>query len=236
MLKKAIPFALMLMTTGCSVTTQLYTTVDSRKGFSPQSKELIAKSEAIGAKYNSPVLIQIFKEEHELDLWRMNENHQYVLINRFEICRFSGDLGPKLKQGDRQAPEGIYSVSSEQLNYHSVEYLSFDTGYPNAYDRAHGRTGASLMVHGGCSSAGCYAINDAPMQDLFAAVRDSLKAGQQSVQLQIYPFRMTTMNMLQYRENKNLNFWNQLKVVYDKFEQTKQEVRVAVIDRKYVVK
>jgi murein L,D-transpeptidase YafK len=226
-----ILFALSL--SGCSI---VYDQVDPRRGLAPQTTALVSASESVGATAKSPVLIRIFKQSNELELWRKTSQGQYALVNIFTVCAYSGDLGPKEKQGDRQAPEGFYNIVSSQLNYHSIRFLSLNTGFPNVYDRSNGATGSALMIHGGCDSAGCYAIQDAPMQDLFAAVRDALKAGQKAVQLQIYPFRMTAINMLIARNSKHIDFWRQLKVGYDKFDLTNNELNVNVINKQYIVK
>jgi len=230
-MKNIFVILLAISISGCSI---VYDRVDPRGGLSPQTAALISASESVGASANSPVLIRIFKQSNELELWRKTSKG-YALVNTFTVCAYSGDLGPKHKQGDRQAPEGFYNIVIGQLNYHSIRFLSLNTGYPNNYDRQQRSTGSSLMIHGGCDSAGCYAIQDAPMQDLFAAVRDSLKAGQKSVQLHIYPFRMSNINMLLNRDSKYIDFWQQLKVGYDKFETSKQDLIVSVINKKYVI-
>ena len=115
----------------------------------------------------APILIRTYKKEAELEVWKKGKDGRFALLKSFPICRWSGQLGPKLRQGDRQAPEGFYTVTPGQMNPDSANYLAFDTGYPNDYDRAHGRTGAYLMVHGSCSSAGCYAITDAAIAELY---------------------------------------------------------------------
>jgi murein L,D-transpeptidase YafK len=211
------------------------TAIDSRRGLAPQPQALISQSERVGAKASSPVLIRIFKQSRELELWRKTTNGSYALVKTYEICAYSGEIGPKIKQGDRQAPEGFYTVGAAQLNYNSIRYLSMNTGYPNIYDRMHGYTGVALMIHGGCDSAGCYAIEDQPMQEVFTAVRDAIKAGQKSVQVHIYPFRLNALNMFFNRENKDIGFWRQLKAGYDKFENTRSELQVNIVNKKYVV-
>ena len=215
----------------CNTTTP----TDPRRGLAPQTPALIAQSEQVGAKATSPVLIRIFKQSKELELWRKTNDGSYALVKTYEICAYSGELGPKTKQGDRQAPEGFYTVGASQLNYHSIRYLSLNTGYPNIYDRMHGYTGVALMIHGGCDSAGCFAIEDQPIQEVFTAVRDAIKAGQKSVQIQIYPFRMNALNMFFNGDNKNINFWQQLKTGYDKFELTKTELNVTIQNKRYVI-
>jgi murein L,D-transpeptidase YafK len=225
---KKLSIILCLFVAGCAGSF-----TDPKRGLAPQSPSLVAASERAGSTANSPVLIRIFKQSRELELWRMTGSQTYALVRTYDICAFSGTLGPKHKQGDRQAPEGFYSISPSQLNYHSIRFLSLDTGYPNAYDRAHKATGSALMIHGGCDSAGCYAIEDAPAQEVFTAVRDALKNKQRQVQLQIYPFRMNAFNMAVYSKDPNINFWQQLKVGYDIFEQTRREVKVSVVGNKY---
>ena len=227
-----------MLSTGCVAIQENRTlTVDPKRGQAPQSEGLIRESENAGADKHSPVLIRIFKESNELELWRKNkETNKFVLVHTYPICRYSGTLGPKMKIGDRQAPEGFYEIGPSSLNPYSVEFVSLNTGYPNKFDRSHNRTGAHLMIHGGCSSAGCYAITHAAAQEVFTAVRDSLKAGQRSVQLQIYPFRMDAYGMAAHFQNdRNRDFWQQLKAGYDKFQLTQEELNVTVVNKKYVV-
>jgi murein L,D-transpeptidase YafK len=208
---------------------------DPRRDRVPQSESQVSSNRWAGVADTSPVLIRIFKEERTLEMWRRSGD-RYVKVRSFDICSMSGELGPKKREGDRQAPEGFYSVTRYMLNPRSIEWLSFNTGYPNAFDRAHGRTGAYLMVHGGCSSRGCYAVRDGAMQDIYAAMRDAFGAGQRSVQLQIYPFHMTTNNMARYGKDPNADFWKQLKAGYDRFESAGQELDVRVIKGRYEVR
>lgn len=208
---------------------------DPNRGHVPQSPAMVSQSVNAGADANSPVLIRIFKETRELEVWRMNKQGRYVLVKNYGICSYSGHLGPKHRTGDRQAPEGFYTISKHQLNFNSIEYLSVNLGFPNQFDRSHGRTGSFLMIHGGCSSAGCYAIEDQPMQELFTAVRDALRAGQKSVQVHVYPFRMTEYNMQRYKTNPNFKFWQQLKVGYDRFNTTQQDLVIKVVNKEYKV-
>ena len=230
MFKHLITVGLALSLAACNTTA-----VDSRRGLAPQSQSLIEQTERVGATASSPVLIRIFKQSRELELWRKTSDGSYALVKTYGICAYSGELGPKIKQGDRQAPEGFYTVAAPQLNYNSIRYLSLNTGYPNIYDRMHGYSGVALMIHGGCDSAGCYAIEDQPMQEVFTAVRDAIKAGQKSVQIHIYPFRLNALNMFFNSDNKNISFWRQLKAGYDKFENTRSELQVNIVNKKYVI-
>src|SRR5664279_5767731 len=123
----------------------------------PRSEKTLAEIEAKQMDKDSPILARIFKEEAEMEVWKKNRNGEYALLKTYPICRWSGDLGPKKKEGDRQAPEGFYTITPGQMNPASNYYLAFNTGFPNTYDRAWGYSGSELMVHGDCSSRGCYA-------------------------------------------------------------------------------
>jgi murein L,D-transpeptidase YafK len=180
-----------------------------------------------------PMLIRIYKKEAELEVWKRSTSGRYVRLKTFPICRWSGQLGPKRKEGDRQTPEGFYAVTASQMNPNSKHYLSFDTGFPNAYDRAHGATGSALMVHGTCSSAGCYAMTDTAMAEIYALLREALRGGQKAVQLQAYPFRMTAENLVRHRLDPNFAFWRQLKEGSDRFEARGEEFVVGVSAGRY---
>jgi murein L,D-transpeptidase YafK len=181
-----------------------------------------------------PMLIRIYKKEAELEVWKRSTSGRYIHLKTFPICRWSGQLGPKRTEGDRQTPEGFYAVTASQMNPNSKHYLSFDTGFPNAYDRAHGATGSALMVHGTCSSAGCYAMTDTSMSEIYALVREALRGGQKAVQLQAYPFRMTAENLVRHRLDPNIAFWRQLKEGSDRFEATGEELVVSVSAGRYM--
>ncbi len=189
---------------------------------------------ARGATPASPILMRSYKKESEIEIWKLSASGRYVFLKSFPICRWSGALGPKRAQGDRQSPEGFYSVAARQMNPNSAYYLSFDTGYPNAYDRAHGASGSALMVHGTCSSAGCFAMTDQGVGEIFALAREALRGGQSAFQFQAFPFHMSAQNMAQYREDPNIGFWRQLKEGSDRFEATGEELSVGVVNGRYV--
>jgi murein L,D-transpeptidase YafK len=182
------------------------------------------------------VLLRIIKETKQLELWKQDNDGTWIKVKSYEICAFSGQPGPKKKQGDYQAPEGFYEITASQLNPFSSYHLSINTGYPNKYDRAYSYSGAALMIHGGCSSAGCYAMTDPNIEEIYAAVRDAIKGGQKSVQLQIYPFSMDWLNMFAYRNDPNYKFWTELKAGWDWFEKNKQPIPVDIRDGKYYIK
>jgi murein L,D-transpeptidase YafK len=200
----------------------------------PLSEKMLSLMSEKRMDKGSPILVRIFKEESELEVWKQNLDGQYALLKTYPICRWSGKLGPKRKEGDRQAPEGFYTITPAQMNPQSSYYLAFNTGYPNAYDRAWGRTGSELMVHGDCSSRGCYAMTDEQIQEIYALARESFFGGQKDFQLQAFPFRMTALNMAKHRNDPNFAFWKMLKEGYDHFEATRQEPKVAVCEKRYV--
>ncbi len=197
-----------------------------------ETRELITKK---GMKDTAPVLVRIYKEESKLEIWKRQEaTGRFAYLKSFDICKWSGELGPKKVEGDRQAPEGFYTITPAQMNPKSSYYLSFNLGYPNAFDKAHGRTGAHLMVHGACSSAGCYSMTDEQMEEIYSLGRLAFQGGQRSFQVQAYPFRMTAENMARHHDNPNMPFWRMLKEGSDHFELTGQVPKVDICDRRYV--
>lgn len=189
---------------------------------------------AKGFSEGQPVFLRIFKQEAVLEVW-MRDDKAWRMFQAYPICRFSGKLGPKLKEGDRQAPEGFYQVASGQLNPNSRHHLSFNLGFPNSFDRAHGRTGSYLMVHGGCSSIGCYAMTDPSVDDIYTLVAAALRNGQAEVDVHAFPFRMTDINMARQGQSRWSDFWRDLKVGYDRFEKERVVPQVRVVDRRYAV-
>jgi murein L,D-transpeptidase YafK len=204
------------------------------KQLKPVPSGLTEKMRQMNMSETGPVFIRIFKESSELEVWKQQRDKKYALLKTYNICRWSGVLGPKVAEGDRQAPEGFYTVTPGQMNPKSSYYLAFNIGYPNAFDRSHGRTGSHLMVHGACSSAGCYSMTDEDAGELFALARDSFRGGQRAFQIQAFPFRMTPANMAKHRDSQHFAFWKMLKTGYDTFEITKVPPKVDVCGKQYV--
>jgi len=200
----------------------------------PISDRMLSDIEQKNMSKESAILLRIFKEESELEVWKEDRNGQFALLKTFPICRWSGDLGPKIKQGDRQAPEGFYTITPAQMNPNSSYYLAINTGYPNAYDRSHGRTGDFLMIHGDCSSRGCYAMTDEQIAEIYALARESFFGGQKAFQIQAFPFRMTPKNMARHRNSPHMPFWRMIKQGYDHFEVTRFEPKIDICERRYV--
>ncbi|HEX6000726.1 MAG TPA: murein L,D-transpeptidase family protein [Hyphomicrobiaceae bacterium] len=183
----------------------------------------------------APIFIRVYKEESELEVWKMRDDGRFYHLKTFPICNWSGQLGPKLRQGDRQAPEGFYTITRHQLNPNSQYHLAINLGYPNPYDKSNRRTGDSLMIHGGCGSSGCYAMTDALMEEVYALVREAMDGGQAVVHVHALPFRMTKANMARHTKSQWQGFWRTLKEGYDYFETTRQVPTIAVCNRHYVV-
>ena len=203
------------------------------KALAPIPTATIALMAAKGTDPAAPLVLRSYKKESEIEVWKLNRDGRYVYIKTFPICRWSGQLGPKMHSGDRQTPEGFYAVGPRQMNPNSHYYLSFDTGFPNAYDRAHGASGSAVMVHGTCSSMGCFAMTDKQVGELYAIARDALEGGQPAFQLQAYPFHMNARNMALYRNDSNIAFWRQLKEGADRFEATGELLTPSVVDGRY---
>jgi murein L,D-transpeptidase YafK len=199
----------------------------------PDLGNLKGRLEAQGVSPGAPVLIRIFKREFELELWLMRDG-RFQRFATYPICRWSGELGPKLAQGDGQAPEGFYTVDETALNPNSRWHRSFNLGFPNAYDRAHGRTGSLLMVHGGCASIGCYAMTNPVIDEIWQLVTTALENGQNRFQVQVFPFRMTAANLERHKASTLAPFWQGLKVGSDLFEANFLPPKVNVCEGRYV--
>lgn len=200
----------------------------------PDLDDFNGRLAAHGVALGAPVFIRIFKREFELELW-MKRDDRFHRFAVYPICRWSGELGPKLAQGDAQAPEGFYTVDAKALNPNSRWHRSFNLGFPNAFDRAHKRTGTYLMVHGGCSSIGCYAMTDPVIDEIWRIVTAALKGGQQRFHVHVFPFRMTDENMSLRSHMAWAPFWRDLKQGYDMFEEAHLPPKVSVCQGRYVV-
>jgi murein L,D-transpeptidase YafK len=198
----------------------------------PDLKNLPARLKAQNLQLGAPVLVRIFKREFELEMW-MKRGDKFEKFATYPICMWSGKLGPKLKQGDRQTPEGFYTVENSSLNPNSQYHRSFNLGFPNTFDRAHGRTGSLLMVHGDCRSIGCYAMTDPVIDEIWALLTAALGAGQKRAQVQVFPFRMTETNLSLHAADPDIGFWRQLKPGHDAFERDHVPPVVSVCDGRY---
>lgn len=191
-----------------------------------------------GFRAGDPVFMRIFKEERLLELWMQpagSPEAPFRLFAVYPICAMSGTLGPKLKQGDRQAPEGFYAVGLKQFNPHSRFHLSFNIGYPNSYDRSHGCTGDFIMVHGNCVSEGCFAMTDRFIEEIYGLAQDALRGGQPFFRIHIFPFRLNAENLRRHAASNWLSFWEMLRPGYDYFERHKLPPDIVVRNKAYAL-
>ena len=165
---------------------------------------------AFAEHFGKPVFIRIIKEDRDLELWVQESDKSWQILKSYHIFGMSGELGPKTAEGDEQAPEGFYRVYPHSMNPRSKFHLSFNIGYPNAYDRKLGRTGSFIMVHGDILSIGCFAMTDARIEEIYTMVNEAFKTGTQYVPVQVYPFRMTDERMLKEQESEHFEFWQHL--------------------------
>ena len=205
----------------------------SRNAIAAIAPSLVRDLEEKALAYGAPVFIRIFKEEKELEVW-LKQREAFELFRTYDIVAMSGRLGPKLREGDRQAPEGFYFVTPSRMNPNSRFHLSFNLGYPNIFDRAHQRTGSALMVHGNRVSIGCFAMTDAKIEEIYALADAALRNGQRFFRVHCFPFRMTKGNMEKHSKSEWVSFWENLQTGYDVFERTKQPPNVLVKNKKYV--
>ena len=202
------------------------------KNFSVLRTEMVMRAMSM----DNPMYIRAFKSEMKLELWIKNSYHnEFKLFKTYDICSKSGALGPKIKEGDKQTPEGFYDVNLGRLNPNSKYFLSFNIGYPNQYDRAHKRTGSALMIHGECVSKGCLAMTNKSIAEIYLIIEQNFKYGHKSIPVHIFPFRMTDQNMAARRYSNWHHFWKDIKQGYDYFEKHRVPPQISVRNKRYIV-
>lgn len=160
--------------------------------------------------FGCPVYLRAFKEEEELELW-VQQSGTWHLHRTYPILGQSGDLGPKTAEGDEQVPEGFYAVTPRGMNPCSSYHLSFNIGYPNAYDTTQGRTGSLIMIHGNNCSIGCLAMGDPAIEEIYTLVAEALRAApEHPVPVHIFPFRMTAARLSAEADSPHIDFWHYL--------------------------
>jgi murein L,D-transpeptidase YafK len=232
----SICFSLIIPVLPCSVALasdgMIPSSNKSQDAYRRVAPRLMAEMKKKGLSLGDPVFIRLFKTEQQLEVW-LRKGLSYILFKSYTICYQSGKIGPKIREGDKQSPEGFYTVTAKQLNPNSDYHLSFNLGFPNEYDRSLRRTGSLLMVHGRCSSVGCFAMTDYRMDEIYAIVESAIISGQQQVPVHIFPFKMTQKNMMAHGESKWITFWENLKEGYDYFEGYHLPPLVTVQSKRY---
>ena len=218
-----------------SSNTRLPTSPRARNAITKVTPALTKELGKLNLKLGDPIFIRIFKKEKQLEMW-IKQNDSYKLFKTYPICTYGyGGLGPKIRQGDGQAPEGFYFIKPSSLNPVSNYHLSFNLGYPNHYDRAYNRTGSALMVHGDCVSIGCYAMTNDGIEEIYALSDAALRNGQHFFRAHIFPFKMSKNNMEKHKGSEWYPFWVNLKEGYDFFENNgKTPPNVEIQNTKYI--
>ncbi len=198
----------------------------------PDLAAIEARLNAAGVKIGDPLLIRVFKAEAELEVW-MRKDDRFVLFATYPVCNWSGTIGPKLAEGDKQTPEGFYTVGRQQLHRVGRWPRSLNLGFPNVFDRAQARTGSYILVHGGCSSVGCFAMTNPVIEEIYRLTQGAIIRGQSHVPVHVFPFRMTDEKLAQHTRSEWQGFWRNLKEGYDAFEETRMPPNVRVCDNRY---
>jgi len=208
----------------------------------PKVKELIAQVkpriqqelEDKGFALGQPIFIRIFKFSGILEVW-LDKGRKFELFKSYRVCNYSGFLGPKVNEGDRQAPEGFYNVSAGQMHPKSSYHFAFDVGYPNAFDMARNRTGSLIMVHGNCQSVGCFAMTDGRIEEIYLLAHEALRQGQERFDVHIFPFALTQLNLKKFAASPWTKFWQTLEPGYTAFEQSRRVPEISVHNGEYVM-
>lgn len=211
-------------------------TARSKAAYEAQAPGLTAALAEKGLMLGSPVFLQITKAPAELSAYVQDADGRFQPFRSWPVCAASGEAGPKMREGDGQAPEGFYRVAAGQMNPASSFHLSFNLGYPNAFDRAHGRTGSFLMVHGSCVSVGCFAMTDSGIEEIWTLMQAAFEGGQKAVDVHIFPFPMTAANMAAHEGSAHAAFWQSLKPGWDGFAATGKVPEVSVASAAYQVR
>ncbi|MGE3228004.1 MAG: murein L,D-transpeptidase family protein [Hyphomicrobium sp.] len=201
----------------------------------PDTDQPLTRLHAAGLSLGAPLMVRIFKAESEFELW-VDKNGTFIRFATYPICYWSGTLGPKLREGDRQTPEGFYTLTEEQLHNGGRWRRSLNIGYPNVFDRANGRTGSAILVHGGCDSSGCFAMTNPVSAELYDLVVAAFRGGQQHIPVHVFPFRMTDANLAARGDGRWNGFWDDLKAGYESFERTRLPPHVSVCGRRYQIR
>lgn len=200
-----------------------------------------------GFQVGNPVFIRIFKQmgvprtnlrkeaTGQLEIWIRRPNFTYDLFKSYPIAKVSGQLGPKEREGDFQAPEGFYAVSPDSMNPNSDYHLSMNVGYPNDFDLSPGldRTGSLIMIHGREVSIGCFAMTDPGIEEIYMIVEAALLSGQSAIPIHIFPFPMNSENMNAGSQTKWADFWRNLQDGYEIFENYRVPPKVSAKNGRY---
>ncbi len=202
------------------------------KSVAAREIELAQEFAGKGLKLGSPVFIRVYKQTSEMELW-VQQGPRYVLFKTHGICRWSGVLGPKFYEGDRQSPEGLYRITTSDLIVNRRWDRAMNINYPNSFDNLNSRGGSGILIHGGCGSIGCFAIQNENVEDVFGAVRAALKGGQAYVPVLTLPFRFTALAPEKEDTLHMSEFWADLRRADLLFERDKVPPAAWICDGRY---
>lgn len=200
----------------------------------PDVERFKERMAAAGMKSGSPMLIRVFKEESELEVW-LEKGERFELFETYPICHWSGTLGPKQREGDKQTPEGFYTITKRQLHHVGRWPRAMNLGFPNAYDRAHKRDGSYILMHGGCSSVGCFAMTNPVMSEIYGLAKAAITDGQRQLPVHVFPFRLTDSKLAAHTPSPWHGFWSTLQQGSKSFERTGRPPRISVCEGAYHV-
>jgi murein L,D-transpeptidase YafK len=209
----------------------------------PRSRDAIARNEgrltgvlaSLRLRLGAPVYLRVTKEPERIDVFLEGAGGNFQRFRSYDVCALSGQIGPKLRAGDLQVPEGFYAITREGLRPGSTSHLGLDIGYPNLADRQLRRSGGGVAIHGGCKSNSSLAITDPAIEEIYTLVDAAMRAGQAAVPVHIFPFPLTSGRLRRERENKNYALWANLQLGWDLFEKTKRPPRAKAQGGRYQI-
>jgi len=197
---------------------------------------LEAELSVMDLKLGDPVFLRIFKEEQALEVWmKPAQDDEFQHYKTYRLCRPAGSPGPRVARGDQQAPEGFYYATLRSLRPRHRYHLGFDIGFPNAYDRHHGRSGERVFVQGACVGQGSLALANPSMEEVYTLAAAALESGQEFFRIHCFPFRMSDrrMNRVLEKPPEWLDFWANLKEGYDYFEILRRPPNTTLVQGEY---
>ena len=184
------------------------------------------------------LFIRIFKQEKILEVWGASTSDGvFKQVKRYAVCRTSGNLGPKRREGDLQIPEGFYHI--DRFNPKSNFYLSLGINYPNRSDQvlgAKGKLGGDIFIHGGCETIGCIPITDDAIKEVYWLAVQAKSNGHAKIPVHIFPTKLDAPTMARLKstfpnDDVLINFWKNLKIGYNWFERERKLPTISISRR-----
>ncbi|TCC87140.1 L,D-transpeptidase family protein [Pedobacter hiemivivus] len=193
-----------------------------------------------GIKGAFKLYLAAYKSEGKLELWlQSGKEKTYKLFKTYNFCAHSGMLGPKIKEGDLQTPEGFYSINV--FNPESKFHLSLGVDYPNEIDTQRSgqeKPGGDIYIHGNCVTVGCIPLTDEKIKEVYVLAVEAKNAGQLQIPVHVFPFKMTQQNLNKYLVQfpAQKAFWKNLQPGYAYFERHNVPPNILMQKDKYLFK